>query len=343
MVEKQSVRGWIRPGWLLLLGAFLLTGCDPRAEEPGEASLEKVVFMADWLAVPEQGGFFQALAKGFYAEAGLDVEIIHRTGNTPQTMIVTKGGADISIGGSDEALLAIGQGMPLQILKPYFQNHPYCLMFHKGHKVERFEDLDGRQVMSFLGATWIPYVENKFDIQLNLIPLNDTIQHFIADTSGEFIQAVFVTNEPVVALNNGVETETLLIAESGWNPYKVMFSSRRFIQSNPEAVRAFVEASMRGWEDYMSGDPSPAHALIADRNPAMSLSFMESIREAMREYRIVSGDPAKGEDLGTVDPDRLLQEMADLKELGMVNSVYGIEQILANPSTGTASTVGQVE
>lgn len=313
----------------ILVAGLLLVGCGgPEAGGP-EGGLKKVVFMADWLAVPEQGGFFQALAKGYYEEAGLDVEIIHRTGNTPQTIIVTKGGADISIGGSDEALLAIGQGMPLQILKPYFQNHPYCLMFHMGHKVERFEDLDGRQVMSFLGATWIPYVEKKYGIDLNLIPLNDTIQHFLADTTGQFIQAVFVTNEPVVALNNGVETETLLIAESGWNPYKVIFSSRRFIQSNPDTVPAFVEASMRGWADYMTGDPAPAHALIAERNPAMSLAFMESIREAMREYAIVYGNSSEGEGLGVVDPDRLLREMADLKDLGMVDSVYGIEQILA--------------
>jgi len=314
---------------LLILGVGLVqTGCG-RAEEA--EGLKRVRFMADWLAVPEQGGFFQALAKGYYEEAGLAVEIVHRTGNTPQTMVVTKGGADLAIGGSDEALLGIGQGMPLQILRPYFQNHPYALMFHEGERVETFKELDGRQVMSFLGATWIPYVESKYGIDLHLIPLNDTIQHFLADSSGKFIQAVFVTNEPVVARNAGVETETLLISESGWNPYKVIFSRRGYIESNPETAWAFVEASLRGWEDYLTGDPSPAHALIAERNPAMSLSFMESIREAMKAYRIVSGEKPLGEGLGTIDPARLLREMEALKNLGMIDAVYGIDRILANP------------
>jgi ABC-type nitrate/sulfonate/bicarbonate transport system substrate-binding protein len=200
---------------LLLLPLLLLLGCG-QAEEASvdQRKLTPVRFMADWLAVPEQGGFFQALAKGYYEEAGLDVEIVHRTGNTVQTMVVSRGAADISIGGSDEVLLAIGQGMPVQIVGSFFQNHPYCLMFHQGKKVDSFADLDGRKVMTFLGATWIPFVEKKYGIEMDLIPLEASIQRFMADASGNFIQAVFVTNEPLVAQREGVATESLLISES---------------------------------------------------------------------------------------------------------------------------------
>ncbi|MEM7790809.1 MAG: ABC transporter substrate-binding protein [Verrucomicrobiota bacterium] len=286
--------------------------------------------MADWLAVPEQGGFFQALAKGYYEEVGLDVEIMHRTGNTMQTLVVSQGAADLSIGGSDEVLLAMGKGIRIKMLSGLFQNHPYCLMFHEGRRVDSFEDLDGRRVMASPGSTWIPYIEQKYKIKLDLIPLEQTVQRFLADSTREFIQAVFITNEPFVALQAGVKTETLLISESGWNPYKVIFSSRQFIRDEPEIVAAFLEASTRGWEDYMQNDPSPAHEMIADRNHAMSLEYMMFIRKSLKDFHIIEGNPSKGQAFGKLDPERLTREMQILKDLGLVETVYRVDQMIAS-------------
>jgi len=309
--------------------AQLLTGCGANEDAAQASGLTKVRFMADWLAVPEQGGFFQALAMGYYEDAGLDVEIIHRTGNTLQALAVAHGDVDISIGGSDEVLLGIGKGLPLQMLSAFFQNHPYCLMFHAGHKVSSFEELDGVSVMAFLGSTWIPYVEQKYGIKLRLIPLEQTIQRFMADSSREFVQAVFITNEPFVALKEGVATETLLISESGWNPYKVIFSSRKFIEANPEAIEAFVAASLRGWEYYLSEDPTLAHVMIADRNPAMDPEYMEYIRQSLIDEKMIVGDPELGQGLGHLSAERLIREMNILKDLGMVDATYGISRLVA--------------
>ena len=66
-----------RRGIGLLLLAVLAGGCARQQAAVSPATgLRKVVLQSDWFPQAEHGGFYQALAKGFYREAGLDVEIL---------------------------------------------------------------------------------------------------------------------------------------------------------------------------------------------------------------------------------------------------------------------------
>ena len=58
-----------------ILMSALVFGCNQGSNEPQPAfGLTKVVLQTDWYAQPEHGGFYQALANGYYKEAVLDVE-----------------------------------------------------------------------------------------------------------------------------------------------------------------------------------------------------------------------------------------------------------------------------
>jgi NitT/TauT family transport system substrate-binding protein len=62
------------------------------------------------------------------------------------------------------------------------------------------------------------------------------------------------------------------------------------IAKNPAAVKAFVEASAKGWHDYLTGDPAAADALIKKDNPEMTQDVLDQAREKMKAYRIVDGE-----------------------------------------------------
>src|SRR4051812_14499973 len=99
---------------LLAVGlAALLCACAPRAEdkaaktEPGGRT--KITFATDWRAQAEQGGFYQALATGEYANRGLDVEI--KQGgpavNVPQ--LLSTGAVDMGMGSNSFIVLNLAQ------------------------------------------------------------------------------------------------------------------------------------------------------------------------------------------------------------------------------------------
>ncbi len=80
---KPAFSGWSAPplaGFVVLVGVMIaLAGCsrsDPIASRPPaeKASLRKVTLQTDWFPQGEHGGYYQAPARGFYAQAGIEVE-----------------------------------------------------------------------------------------------------------------------------------------------------------------------------------------------------------------------------------------------------------------------------
>jgi NitT/TauT family transport system substrate-binding protein len=97
----------------------------------------------------------------------------------------------------------------------------------------------------------------------------------------------------------------------------VLFTSRSFAREHPEAVRAFVACTARGWVDFLHGDATEALAKIKADNP-QSQALMDYSMAMMRQYKLVEGDPAKGEAAGVMTPARvtaLVQTLVDQKIL----------------------------
>jgi NitT/TauT family transport system substrate-binding protein len=89
----------------------------------------------------------------------------------------------------------------------------------------------------------------------------------------------------------------LLTSDAGYNPYRMIFTTRDFLQQRPDVVGKFVRASMRGWREYLN-DPAPAHALISKLNPALTPNWMQFSWQALRDGHFVGDDELSGRKLG---------------------------------------------
>lgn len=304
----------------LALAAAFLAGCggsSPTATQaPG--GTRAVSLQTDWFAQAEHGGYYQAQAKGFYAEAGMTVEIRQGGPNAQVLQNVAAGRADFGMTNGDDVLVAIARGIPVVILAAEMQRDPQGILFHASNPLSSFRDLDGRTIMAGVGSTWIQYLQKHYAIRFNLQPLMGDLTRFLGDP--QFIQQCFVTNEPFFVRQRGVEAGTLLIATSGYEPYRVIFTSRALFEREPEFARAFARASVRGWSDFMEGDPQPAFAAVAALNPNMTPELMAFSRRALAEYRLVSGDPARGETTGQITRARLQHQIDILRDLGIIET-----------------------
>ena len=92
------------------------------------------------------------------------------------------------------------------------------------------------------------------------------------------------------------------MSDSGFRPYRVIYTTQRYLREHPAEVRAFVAASLRGWDDFMNGDPSPGKALISKGNPTMSerIHGLLDQGDARRTHRLREGPrPASASGLMT--------------------------------------------
>ena len=178
--------------------------------------------------------------------------------------------------------------------------------------------------MGVQGSNWIDYIKVHYHIDFNLIPSNFGIAQFMADK--RFIQQCFVTNEPYYVQKNGGHPRTLLMSDSGFNPYRVIYTTPKYAREHSMEVRAFIAASLKGWDDFMNGDPSPGKALISKANKNMEAEFMEYSIKAMRDYHMVSGKAELGESPGLMTEKRLQEQVNDLFQLKIIPQLIPVDK-----------------
>ncbi len=307
--------------------AVVITGCGkkPDAALPGSPALVKVRFQTDWFPQPEHGGYYQALAKGYYAAEGLDVEILPGGPNAQVMASVATGRADLGMTNGDDVIVAVARGLPIKMVGAEMQRDPQGILFHTEHPLRDLKDLEGKTVMAGAGSTWIQVLEKKLGVKFNLVPLLGDLARFM--NNEEFVQQCFVTNEPFFARQRGAKVGALLIASDSYEPYRVMFTSSEFLGKHSEIVGKFVRASVRGWVDYLSGDPAPANQLLAAKRSDLSPEFMAYSIKAMNDYQLVSGDPKKGEAAGQLTAARLEKQIKLLQEVGVLDKPVAVSDV----------------
>ena len=304
----------------LLFSLAILTGCHHASTQPAEAGgLTHVTLQADWYPQPEQGGFYTALANGYYKEEGLDVAIAPGGPYVVGAQQVAAGAAQFGMGSSDTILEAIGDRQPLVAVAATMQRDPQGIMVRKDSTVRSFADLEGRTVAVKSGQTWFAYLVKRYQLdRVREIPATYSVANFVADP--QYIQQAFATSEPFFAQRAGIETRMLLTSDAGYNPYRVMFTTQEFLQQHPDTVARFVRASLRGWRDYLS-DPGAAHKVIAQLNPALNPEWMQFSWQALLDGNFVTGDPS-GAQLGQMTPERWATMYKQLSDLKMISQPF---------------------
>ena len=290
---------------------LLLAGC---RKQHASSNLTPVTMQTDWYPQPEHGGFYDALLRGYYKDEGLDVTILPGGPYVNTDQQVSVGAAQFGMGSSDHVLQAISNGVPLVAVAATMQHDPQALMVRDNSPIHSFQDLNGHAVAIRLGAsTWFDYLVKRYQLKnVREIPATYSVANFLQDPS--YIQQIFVTSEPFFVRQAGVPVRTMLISETGYNPYRVMLTSQSFMQQHPDVVGKFVRASLLGWRDYLV-HPDDVNAAIARLNPAMSVPQMRFSYEGLRDQHFITGE---GEQLGRFDPARwtsMYEQLLDLKVL----------------------------
>lgn len=313
--------------FLSFLAFAVLAGCSDRsdpasasgasADRPGSDTLQSVTVQTDWFPQPEQGGLYQALARGFYEEAGLDVTLLPGGPNSMGVQKVLRGRAQFAMHRADAIYLLHRREVPVVLVMATLQHDPQAILLHQQNPINSLPELDGATLMALPGLPWIDWLKAKYAIDFTVIPHDFGMERFLNDPT--FIMQCLLTNEPFVVREAGARPKVLPLRESGFDPYHGLYCLRSFAENNPDTVRRFVQATLRGWKDFLHGDPRPAFDLIAERNSRMSSAFMRFSRGELIKRNLVTGKVSPDDQTGQLDPHRLTALVNDLHQLGLVD------------------------
>ncbi len=298
------------------MAAAALAGCRAHAPETSNG-LTPVRLQLDWYPQPEHGGFYAAELNGYYKAEGLDVTLLPLPQYGSAAQIVATGQADIGLGSSDQILEWDSNGLPLEAVAATMQHDPQAIMVHANSPVHDFKDLEGHTIAAQTGATWLKYVMSRYDLhQVKQIPSTLSIANFLSDP--DYVQQIFITSEPFFAKQAGAQVRTILISSSGYDPYRVQFTTHDYAAQHADTVARFVRASMRGWKEYLS-NPGPTNAYLLKLNPALNPAQEAYTAEALKDGGFIGGGDATGAQVGKMSAARWQAGYEQLKALGILH------------------------
>ena len=141
----------------MLLGSV---GCRSSQKASG---LTTVKLQADWYPQPEQGGFYDAIVKGFYKDEGLDVQILPGGPYISSEPLVASGAVQFGMNTSDHVLESIANSNePIIAVGATMQHDPQGILVRADSPVHTWTDLNGRTVAVKPGSTWWEFLVRSF-------------------------------------------------------------------------------------------------------------------------------------------------------------------------------------
>lgn len=250
-------------------------------------------------------GYYAAIEKGYYQEAGISVNL--RTGSATKDNIeeVLSGRSDFSISNS-ELIQARLEGKPVVVLSALFQYSPEVLLSLKSSGINTPKDLQNKIIATNSGrleahllamleiqninSTMLPSITKKSDF--SLVPL----------ISGEVdVITSYLTNQPYTLNKMGIDFEVMDPQAYGINFYSdFLFTSEEFLSKNYRLVEHFKRASLRGWE-YALANPQEITSLILDKyqttKTADALNYEAQMMTTLMRNDLV--------ELGHINPTRI--------------------------------------
>ena len=280
-----------------------LCSCSEEGENIStEDNLIEITFATDWKAQAEQGGFYQALAAGLYEKNGLKVKIIQGSANVNVPRLIASNSVEFGIGSNSFIPLnMVANKIPGKAVMAIFQKDPQIIMTHPDSDIRNLKDMRDLPIMisdASIGAFWL-WLKSKYDFNDNQIRKKTfSLAPFLSNKSS--IQQGYLTSEPfLVEREAGFTPRVFLLADYGYPSYGAMvLASSNVLKNNPEIVKAFIDASIEGWRQYIYDDPSLGNELIMLENNEMKEDILLQAIKKIRNYELVSNEISKGLDIG---------------------------------------------
>ncbi|WP_305074910.1 ABC transporter substrate-binding protein [Propionivibrio sp.] len=293
--------------------------------------LDVVDLQLRWKHQFQFAGYYAAVEKGFYREAGLDVRLHEGAPGKAPVDEVLAGRAAYGTANS-ELLFARLQGHPLVALAVIFQHSPSVLLARADSGVRTPHDLVGKKVMFMGGKHDTDFLamflrEGVRPEKIEIIPSSYDIMDLVSGRVDAFNS--YLTNEPFFLKQLGVDYVVINPSHYGIDYYgDVLFTTENEIRKNPDRVKALREATLRGWRYAMNHPDEIIDILLEKYVVPKTREHLQF--EATASRSLILPDLVE---IGHMNPGRWQGMVDALVSAGMASYGASLEGFLYDPGS----------
>lgn len=311
---------------VLILAVFGIAGTAQSAIAQ-DRDLRHVTLQLQWHHQFQFAGYYAAVQQGFYRDAGFDVEIREADRDMDPIEAVADGEADFGVSTAN-LVVARSNGAPVVVLAPIFQHSPFAIITLRDRGLDNVQALAGLPLMiESHGAELIVYMQDEGlgPQDLNRLTHTHTIEPLV-DGSVAGMSA-YVTDEPFALREQNIPYNVITPRSGGIDFYgDTLFTSEAVIDADPDAVRAFRDASLKGWDYAMSHPEEIVDLILSEYSRQQTREHL--MFEARETARLLLPDIVA---IGHSNPGRW-RHIADIfQRLDMLGPHFDVESFVFRP------------
>ena len=322
----------------LLLVCLLLAGCSAAPEKSGkEEKPETVDVVLDWYPNAVHAFIYEAIDKGYFADEGLQVNVLFPSNTTDPLTMTAAGKADIGFYYQEDTIIAkANEGVPVKVLGAVVQE-PISIMASLkeknitqpadlvgktiGYSGTRFAEVAVNQLLQSVGATLddVEMIDVGFDLMSSMTTGN------VDATIG-----CLVNHEVPQMQEEGFSVSWFELDDYGVPTYYegVFLANDRMIEAEPEVLSAFLRASARGFAD-MKADPEEALRILLANQSAENFPLSETVERQSMQVLLPLMETEDAAFLS--QSDACWQENIDwMREQGLLEGDVTVEDVRVN-------------
>jgi len=287
---------------------------------------DNVALRLKWLHQSQFAGYYAAEQEGFYKKEGINIKLVPGGAETPSIQIVAGGSEQFGVSGMAQLIEARAKGIPVVALATTYRKNP-LIWFGIDESIKTPQDLVGKKVGLTVGSNsdlLFRAMLKKNDVRIediNIVPVKYNLA-LLLEGKVDMYEG-YLTDQPISAELSGYKTRILNPSDYGIYFYgDTLFTTEKVIQENPDLVRRFTRATLKGWE-------------FAYDNPEKAVDYVLMYSDQLNREQEMRGMEASLElirpddkSVGTIELD-VVQQMQDLLvDYGIIKSAIDLDKLI---------------
>lgn len=275
-----------------IIGNLILSGAAASgllfAMSGAASAATAITFQLNWTAGGANAGFASAVAEGFYKEADLDVQLVEGNGSGNTAQLVASNRSQLAYADAVAVSQLIAKGAPMKVLSTIYQSNPNEVSALKKTNIKSIKDLVGKKVGVPSGSsqtTMLPLFLKAnglkdSDVTLINMPPTSMVPALLQGQVDAILGSIDAYQIQLEA--QGAELTNFRFADYGVPTVSTsIFASNAYIQANPDVLKKFIAASLKGWSFAIDNPEKAVKALktvFPNVNEKLAASELAAIR-----------------------------------------------------------------
>jgi ABC-type nitrate/sulfonate/bicarbonate transport system substrate-binding protein len=310
-------------------------------EQSGPADVERdVTVMLDWTPNTNHSGLYVAEANGWYADAGLNVEII-QPGEQGGLPALASGDADFAISAQEQLTPARAQGAPVVSIAAIIASNTSSLAALADEGIARPRDLAGHRYGGFGGDLETELVQRLVECDggdpgaVEFVEVGNVDYRVGLERDHFDFVWIFDGWDGIRLRQAGLDLTTLPFADyfdcipDWYTP--LLATSEQLIDSDPAVIEDFMQATARGYQTAID-DPGAAADALLEAAPELDERLVRESAEYLAGHYRAADQP------WGVQDDEVWRDFTDfLRQAGILEGDFVIEDAYTNDFMPDAS------